>query len=1250
MSEPVSSSLSVEALAEEFLERQRQGQRPTVAEYLERYPHLADEIQAFFPTLGLIEEFKPRSGDQTGSEAAAAVPEEPSAPLEQLGDYRILREIGRGGMGIVYEAEQEALGRRVALKVLLGPAAQDSKLLARFRRESRTAAQLHHTNIVPVFDVGQQGNLCYYAMQFIRGQALDEVFRELQRLRAGSKPGSAREAAAAGALARSLWTGEYEPAAANGMAEHEPTPAIAPMPEPVEPTATTAAALPDHSELSSVASNYQRYCRNVARLGLQVAQALAYAHAHGIIHRDIKPANLLLDTSGVLWVSDFGLVKTQDPALTDTGDLVGTLRYMAPERFRGECDALADVYALGLTLYELLALRPAFDGKDRLHLVEQIGRQEPARLRVLDPRIPRDLETILMKAIEKDPKRRYASADDLAEDLRRYLVDEPIKARRIGPLERLGRWGRRNPLVAGLSAAVVLITAIGFAGVVGQMQVAQAHEQQANANAAEANQQRDEAQRQRDEVKALNDKLVAKEQQLQRTLYAAHMNLAKQAWDEAAIPRTLELLEQHRPKPGEPDLRGFEWHYLQRLCHADPLLTVKGHNFPFINSVAFSRDGKHLVSTTSGGTSGNPRRGTTTVVYPELSVWDAQTGQEILTLKGDSGFFHNLAFSPDGKHLASGSNRGEPDKQVVAEVQVWDAQTGQVLLNLKGHTRDVNGVAFSPDGKRLASASFDNTVKVWDAQTGKELLSLQGGSGGVALSPDGKRLANSISGGFKDGKRVPGKVKVWDAQTGQELLTLRGGGGSVAFSPDGKRLASSSGGGLVGSTPVPEEVKVWDAQTGQELPNLKEHSEGSILFAFSPDGKRFATAGQRSRMPRIKVCDTETGQEIYTFQRHTAEITGLAFSPDSQRLASSSNDHTLRLWDLQTGEEIRALKGHTAHVMSVAFSPDGKRLASAAEDRTLKLWDAQKHPDTLTLRGNRIAFSPDFKRLASVSPDNMVMVWDAQTGQETLSLKGHTNDIRCMAFSPDGKRLVSGSATWNATKRVFVAAEVTVWDAQTGQVLRVLKGHTSKVNSVVFSPDGKRLASAAGGPQPGEVKVWDAQTGQELFNLQGAGSTPPAASNSLAFSPDGKRLACASLGELKVWDVQTGQELLALKGAGASVAFGSDGKRLASAAGDGTVRIWDAQSGQELLTLKGGQTEYIWSLAFSPDGNRLAGASQDGTVNLWDAQTGQETLLFKERTNLVWSVAFSRDGHRLASAFWDGTVKIWDATPVPEKP
>jgi serine/threonine protein kinase len=765
-------------LAEEFVARYRKGERPPLSEYIAKHPELAERIRQVFPMLAVMEEAGSGAEVSPGDscKAANAAGDPGTRMHRELGDYRILREIGRGGMGVVYEAEQQALSRRVALKVLLGPAAQDAKMLARFRRESRAAAQLHHSNIVPVFDVGQQGDLCYYAMQFIRGQPLDEVFRELQRLRAGSTLGSAKEPAAPlGALAQSLWTGKFEPAAVDGPVDHDEAGSSTAVASVAVPAETTSAVLPDHSELSSVASDFQRYCDNIARLGLQAAQALAYAHAHGIIHRDIKPSNLLLDTSGVLWVSDFGLVKTQDPALTETGDLVGTLRYMAPERFRGECDTRADIYALGLTLYELLVLRPAFDGTDRLYLVEQIGRQEPARLRVLDPRIPRDLETILMKAIEKDPKRRYASADDLAEDLRRYLADEPIKARRISPLERLGRWGRRNPLVAGLSAAVVLITMIGFAGVFGQMQVAK--------------NERDEAQKQRDEIQALNEKLRATQAQLQDTLYAAHMKLVQHAWEEADVPRVLELLEQHRPKPGEPDLRGFEWHYFNRLCHRDLLLSLKG-NIHSISTVAFSPDGTRLVGGHGLSVSGSGVRHD-----PALKVWDAQTGQELFTLKGNAG-----------------------------------------------------GVAWSPDGKRLASGSSDSkTIKVWDAQTGQELLTLPGwfsedvlfGGYCVAFSPDGKLLATGSHHYGKQAKSfLPGELKIWDAATGRELLTLKGQKGaaiSVAFSPDGKRLAT------VGS---PDELKVWDAATGRELLTLKGHTGSVWRLAFSPDGKRLASTGR----------------------------------------------------------------------------------------------------------------------------------------------------------------------------------------------------------------------------------------------------------------------------------------------------------------------------------------------------------------------------------------------------------------------
>jgi WD40 repeat protein/serine/threonine protein kinase len=1171
MSEPPSASLAVEALAEEFLERQRQGERPTVAEYLERYPHLAEEIRAFFPALELLEQFKPRSGDQTGDPAAARVMAAPGAPLEQLGDYRIVREIGRGGMGVVYEAEQVSLGRRVALKVLLGHAAQDARLLARFRRESRAAAQLHHTNIVPVFEVGQHGGLSYYAMQFIRGQALDEVLRELQRLRAGS--------ASAEPLARSLWTGQYEATGGTGGA---PDPDM----EPPRPVAPSVAALPDRSELSSVASNYRRYCRNVARLGLQAAEALAYAHGRGILHRDIKPANLLLDTAGVLWVSDFGLVKTQDPALTETGDLVGTLRYMAPERFKGECDARADVYALGLTLYELLALRPAFEGKDRLHLVEQIGRQEPARLRALDPRIPRDLETLIMKAIEKDPRRRYPSAEALAADLRRFLADEPVRARRVGPLERLGRWGRRNPLVAGLSAAVALVAALGFAGVFDQMQVAQANERQAQTHAVkaerkeqEAKDERDEAQRQRDEVKAVNeqlratqDQLRATQDQLRRALYAAHMNLAQHAWDAGGVERARELLELHRPGKGENDLRSFEWHYFDRLCHSDQLTL---NHTSAVRCAAYDPEGKRLATVSQGA----------------VTVWDALSGKELLSFKGGG---LSIAFSPDGKRLATFGGPGQ--------VKVWEAETGKELFSLELPQQFRDGIlsfAFGPDGKRLATGG-NRVLRMWDAKTGKELRTFEVAAGlqSLVFSPDGKRLA-STSHDISD----LNTVRVWDAESGEQVLAFQGQGDreeirGVAFSPDGKRLATTSS---------DRTAKVRDAASKKELLTLKGHTDGVWSVAFSPDGERLATA---SSDRTVKVWDAASGKELVSLKGHSGSVIGVSFSPDGKRLASASSDKTVRVWDSQpTNNPITVQTGGA--VRCVAVSPDGKRLA--------------------------VGF------VLPRPAGGGLKVLDMQTGKELITLNEHTgarNGVTGVAFSPDGKRLASTATVFGPGK---LAGEVKVWDLENRKVLHTLTGGGSKV---AFSPDGKRLASTGNLSYPfkgmEEVKVWESETGKELLALKGGGV-------SVAFSPDGERLASADGKEIKLWDAQTGKELGSIASSGA-VAFSPDGKRLASARSDNTVvRVWDAQTGKELLTLKG-HTNGVHSVVYSNDGKRLASASADRTVKVWDAQTGEELLTLQGHSESVRGVAFSPDGHRLAAGSEDGTVKIWDATPRPENP
>ena len=1055
--------------------------------------------------LGLAD--NPGSADTPRSIPAGANAGAVPATWPTVPGYAIEGVLGRGGMGVVYQARHVALNRRVALKMILAGAHADAEQQRRFHIEAEAIAQLRHGNFVQVFDYGVQDGQAYLVLELIEGGTL----------------------------------------------------------------AQKAAGVPQLPE-------------RAAQLVETLAAAMHHAHQRGLVHRDLKPANVLLTADGVPKITDFGLAKRLETgsAPTASGTLLGTPTYMAPEQATGSQSAVGpatDVYALGVILYELLTGQPPFQGTGALELLQRIQREEPRPPSRLQPAVPRDLETICLRCLHKEPGRRYATAAALADDLRRFRAGEPIAARPSGVLERTGRWCRRNPGLAGALGAATVFLLLGT--LVSSLLAAHA--------LGEARRADREARLARD-----NETLAQDEKRWsQRRYYASEMKLASLEADAGQMGLVRQRLQEHEPSgAGTPDLRGFEWYYLQRLCQQD-LRTLHGHT-NMVMGVAYSPDGCRLASASWD---------------QSVKVWDAATGRELLTLKGHTNAVNVVAYSPDGRRLASGSN----DRSV----KLWDAATGQELRTLNGHADGVWGLAFSPDGRHLASAGRDRVLKMWDAVTGQELRTLKGHVNAVmevAFSPDGRRLASASE---------DRSVRVWDAATGQELLTIAGHlrmVNAVAYSPDGHRLASGS---------TDQTVKLWDAATGQELRTLYGHTSDVFAVAFSPDGRRLASAGADQT---VKVWDTATGQALLTLKGHGAQVDRLAFSPDGRCLASASKDQTVKVWDAGIGQESQSLGGQLGIVAGVAFSPDGRHLASANYNQGARVWDAATGQELRTFKGNgdmviAVAYSANGRCLACANWDQGVRVWDTATGQELRTLKGSTGRVVAVACSPDGRHLASADND----------QAVKVRDTATGQELLSVNGHTGQVTRLAYSADGRRLASAS---RDQSIKVWDAATGQELLTLKGHTN----AVLGVAYSPDGHRLASAGGDQtVKVWDAATGQELLTLKGHTSwvtGVVYSPDGRRVASSSWDQSVKVWDAATGQELLTLKG-HAGPVTGVVYSADGRRLASSSHDQTVKVWDATELTPQQRIEREARGVWRFLFARlllADEVAAAVCWDPTI------------
>ena len=1000
--------------------------------------------------------------------------------LGRFGDYELLEEIAHGGMGVVYRARQLGLSRIVAVKMLLLGRFSSPESIQRFQREAKAAASLDHANIVAIHEVGNVEGQHFFSMDYVEGRSLAEVVRE--------KPLGAATAAT--------------------------------------------------------------YCR-------AIATAIGYAHDHGIIHRDLKPSNILIDMFDQVRITDFGLAKQLDGSsdLTVTGRLLGSPNYLAPEIAAGRqsgATVASDLYSIGAILYECLIGRPPFLAESVQETLLKIRDAEVPAPRLFQPRISRELETICLKCLEKDPANRYASAKELAKDLRRFLNEEPICARPVGVIGKTWRWCRRKPALASFVAATsLLLLAILVGSPISAYRINQARkDEQIQLKRAEA------------------EELAARQNQ-----YASDMNLADQAVQEKDSFRALQLLDRHRPpqkslignRESEIDLRGWEWRYLWLQCQGQQRFILYEHTNAL--GVGMLADGKTVFS------------------FGEKVVrfWDLESRHPTGALTHPEKIC-GAAASADGRWLATATF----NYSVNAPVTLWDLTTHRVAAVLSTNFRPrYTSITFSADSKWLAFVAYDGGVRLWDVIARTEFTNLPAffptlDPLGIAFSPNNRTLAYNENEG--------GDLALWDMASHSSRGSLRGHQEYVrviAFSPDGKTLASGCHDGT---------MKLWNVAGQRERFTLTADSGAVNGLAFSPDGRFLATGG-RGRI--IRIVDVETGDQTAEFRGHHDAITSLVFTSDGRTLLSASYDGTIRAWDPMPRPAEKVAHEFAKNSISTAWrsygpalclSPDGRQLLTVYTNGTFSIWDTLRltegapHPVPFT-NTDSAAVASDAKFAAFGSYSGEVMLWDTERQQARFYARPGTNETPRLAFSFDGRYLAAANDAWN----------IHVWDVPTRKETHVLSTDGQFPMSLTFSADGKVLVA---GFSTGQIKLWRLDRPSEVATFLGHDWQV----RGLAFLPDRYTLISTITG-ICFWDIRTGQEnapKLNTKAASVfCVASSPDGRRFATGASDGLIKIWDAASHQELATLRGHE-DLIRNLAFTPDGDHLVSVSKS-RLRVWRA-------------------------------------------------